>query len=95
MKKYVLRESGWVDPSTGEPMPIPVRTGLCVPTIRADIPDYISPITGKPVRGRAERREEMKRHNVVEAPPRPKEKRVVHSKKLAERLGYEWSGKKA
>lgn len=35
----------------------------------ADIPEYISPITGKPVDGRAARREEMKRHNCREVDP--------------------------
>lgn len=32
----------------------------------ADLPEYISPITGRPVDGRAERREEMKRHGCRE-----------------------------
>jgi hypothetical protein len=95
MPKYVLRANGWVDPDTGQPMPIPQRDGICVPTIRGDIPDYVSPVTGKVVSGRAARRDEMAKHDLVEVPPRPKDKKVVHSKKLAERLGYEWSGLKA
>lgn len=35
----------------------------------SDIPEYISPITRKPVDGRYARREEMKRHNVREVDP--------------------------
>lgn len=38
----------------------------CLP---GDLPEYISPVTGRPVDGRTERREEMKRHNLREVEP--------------------------
>lgn len=34
-----------------------------------DLPEYISPITGEPVRGRKARKEDLARHNCVEVDP--------------------------
>lgn len=44
------------------------RSSLAVPYIQGDI-EYISPLTGKPVTSRSERREELKRNNCREADP--------------------------
>lgn len=55
----VLYERG-VDTIPGEDTPSPSS-----PTILPDLPDFISPIDGKVVRGRAGMRDHCARHNVV------------------------------
>ena len=64
MEKYVWRKGGFVD-RDGNPMEIPERDGLCVPTVIPDIPAYQSPIDGAYVSGRAARRYDLEKHNCV------------------------------
>ena len=51
--------------------------GVAAPAVMADIPDFVSPIDGKVVSGRAALREHCKRHDVVPTadlaglPPKP------------------------
>lgn len=71
MTKYYWDEKGkpgerWVEyekPSISE---LPPRK---TPYIMSDIPEYISPITGRPVDGRAARREDLKRSGSREVDP--------------------------
>lgn len=37
------------------------------PFVLGDLPDHVSPITGEVLGGRRDRREHMRRHNVVDA----------------------------
>lgn len=69
MARYVYRDGDFRDPVTGEAMPIPERDGICVPAFIPDIQPYLSPVDGKYVSGRAARRDDLKKHNCVEAPP--------------------------
>lgn len=39
------------------------RKIISAPMVIPDLPEYTSPVTGKPVRGRRERIEDLKRHN--------------------------------
>jgi len=92
--KYVWRGDGFIDPKTNEPMPIPERDGPCVPlTIQHDIPDYLSPVTGKLVSGRVARREDMARTGCVEYEPPPKDKRFCVTEKWAKRLNRPLKGR--
>ncbi|TRD03806.1 hypothetical protein FJV76_14305 [Mesorhizobium sp. WSM4303] len=60
---YVWR-GGWVDKQTGEPMA--VKPGpLAIPMIRPVMPEYNSPVTGKPITTRYERSEDLKRSDSV------------------------------
>ena len=93
MTAYRWNGEQFVDKQTGAPMELPERGEIAMPAVFGDLPDYESPITGKVVSGRAARREEFKKHNVIEKDPLPKEKKYAHSKKWADRLGYEWTGK--
>ena len=43
--------------------------GVPMPYVRGDLPTYISPVTGKPVDGRAERREDLARTGCREVDP--------------------------
>lgn len=67
MTRYVWKDGGFRDPATGEAMPIPQRREVCAPRITPDTPGYRSPITGEWIEGRAARREDLKKHDCVEA----------------------------
>ncbi|MCZ7488533.1 hypothetical protein [Rhizobium rhizogenes] len=71
MPIYVSRNGQMVDKATGEPMltleqrakPVPV------PMIISDIPEYRSPIDGRVITSRSERRDDLKRNGCVEYEP--------------------------
>lgn len=68
MARYVWRDGGFYDRATGEKMA--VREGpLCCPTVISDIPAYRSPIDGRVIGSRSERRDDLKRNNCVEFEP--------------------------
>lgn len=69
MAVYVRRNGVFVDKATGEPMSLPERDEIRMPMIISDIPDYTSPIDGRLISGRAQRREDLKRNNCVEWEP--------------------------
>lgn len=67
MKRYRLSADGtWIDKATGLPMEAPDR--VCLPMVVKDV-TYKSPLSGKEITSRSQRREEMKRHNVREVDP--------------------------
>ena len=86
MPKYVLRGTEWIDPVSGEAMPIPERNGICAPQVVPDTPAYASPITGEIIEGRRARREDLTKHNCVEAGDMPK--REFRSEKFAKKYGF-------
>ncbi len=43
------------------------KAGIALPYIISDIPEYTSPIDGNVITSRSQRREDMKRHNCVDA----------------------------
>jgi hypothetical protein len=53
------------------------RAPSAAPMVMRDTPGVKSPIDGKFIEGRADRREHMKRHNVREVDPSEKPKRPV------------------
>lgn len=64
--RYIWKGDGFYSRETGEKMP--VRKGaLCAPTVLSDIPEYASPIDGKMITSRSQRREDFKKHNCVDA----------------------------
>ncbi len=66
-QRYRLAPDGtWLDKATGEPMRAPER--ICSPVVVKDV-TYKSPLSGKEITSRSQRREEMKRHNVREVDP--------------------------
>lgn len=93
MARYIWRDDRFVDRNTGEPMAVPQGPIPKLAAVIGDLADYESPITGLPVRGRAERREEFKRYDCVEVDPRPKEKRYAKTEKWAKRLGLPLKGR--
>jgi len=68
---YVWRDGKFVEKRTGEPLAVaggPIR----MPFVMRDIPEYASPIDGKPITSRSHRREDLARNGCVEVEPRKK-----------------------
>lgn len=63
---YVMRNGELVEKKTGAVVVLP-RGPLQAPMVISDIPEYRSPIDGRIISGRADRREDLKRNNCVEA----------------------------
>lgn len=67
---YVWRDGDFVEKKTGERFTTPDR--IACPQIMRDIPEYTSPIDGKPITSRSWRREDLARNGCVEVEPRRK-----------------------
>lgn len=66
MPRYVWKGDGFYD-RDGNPMDKPFEGQICMPTIQSDIPEYRSPIDGRPITSRSHRREDLARNNCVDA----------------------------
>lgn len=91
MARYVWRNGNFVSAETGEPMRVS-HSGVCMPYVVSDVAPYRSPVTGQMIESRSTRREEMKRHDLVELPPR-KKPRGVYSEKMAKKTGLPLIGR--
>ena len=92
MARYVFKDGEFRDPASGDLMPMPERTGICVPHIISDITDYHSPVDGRLVSGRAQRREDLKRNNAVEwEPSLSPTKGKIRNKEFAAKRGLQVS----
>lgn len=71
MATYVFRDGRYVNKQTGEPMLSDEDRSrpITMPTIISDIPEYKSPIDGRMITSRSERRDDLKRNNCVEYEP--------------------------
>ncbi len=69
MSVFVRKDGVWVDKVTGAPMLSEAerKAEIALPYIISDIPEYTSPIDGNVITSRSQRREDMKRHNCVDA----------------------------
>lgn len=70
MPRYVWKDDGFVDRSTGEPMRVRDPNAVCRPAVIRDIDEYRSPIDGRPISSRSHQREDLKRNDCVLAEPR-------------------------
>lgn len=73
MASFVWKSGQWIDRATGEPMSVPDR-GIVMPMVLSDIPEYRSPIDGRPITSRSARRDDLARNNCVEYEPSLKPK---------------------
>lgn len=69
MARYVWKDDGFYDRQSGAPMAKPYAGCVVMPAIISDIPEYRSPIDGRPITSRSERRDDLKRNNCVEYEP--------------------------
>ena len=87
MTRYVWRDDGFYERTTGERMEAPER--IARPFVVKDV-NYKSPLSGREITSRSERREEMKRHNVREVEP-SEWKPTYRKKENAIRNKGEWN----
>ena len=87
MTVYVWKDDGFYDKRTGERMDAPER--VCLPAVVSDV-TYKSPLSGKEVTSRSQRREEMKVYGVREVDP-SEYKPTYRKKENAVRNGGEWN----
>ncbi len=92
MRYRVDSEGYLVDRDTGERLVMPDR--VVSPMIVRDI-SYKSPLSGKEITSRSQRREEMKVHQVREVDPSERKGKDIyyHNKKYAESAGRDWQPK--
>jgi hypothetical protein len=71
MTRFVRRNGLFVNAQTGEPLLTDEQRNapLALPMIISDIPAYASPIDGRMITSRSERRDDLKRNNCVEFEP--------------------------
>lgn len=72
MTRYIYKNGEFRNASTGELMEIPHREGVVMPAVRSDIPEYRSPIDGKPITSNSHRRYDLEANNCRPAEPRKK-----------------------
>lgn len=92
--KYVKRDGRWVSQSTGEPMlsDDERRQPIACPTIISDIPDYQSPVDGRWITSRSQRRDDLKRNGCVEyEPSMSPTKGKIRNKEFAKKRGLQVS----
>ena len=88
MARYIWKHGRFVEKRTGRPLLSKAQRNapIAMPNVRGDLPEYISPVTGKPVDGRAARREDLARTGCREVDPsewKPK----YRNRKFAEKRG--------
>lgn len=91
MAVYVLRNGRMVDKATGEPMNEgPVSGPFPCPRAIPDIEPYLSPVDGRYVGGRRSKRDDLARHNCVDASelPSPTDGKL-RNRKFARKWGLE------
>lgn len=94
MTTYVRRNGQMVDKATGAPMLTDEQKAGPIPTpmIISDIPEYASPIDGRMITTRSERRDDLKRNNCVEyEPSMSPTKGKIRNKEFAAKRGLQVS----
>lgn len=92
MPTYVQRNGLWVDKKTGERMPLPADWKPVAPRVQPDMEPFVSPVSGEWIGGRAQRREDMKRHDCVDGRDIPRRQYVL-SEKYAKITGLPLKGR--
>lgn len=69
MARYVYSDGRLVDKDTGVPMPHGKWNSVQAPQVMRDIKPYRSPIDGRWIDGKRERREDLKRNGCREVDP--------------------------
>ena len=80
MPTFVMRNGLLVDKHTGERMPLPADWKPVAPRILPDMEPFLSPVTGEVIGGRAQRRDDLKRHDCYDGRDIPRRKYVITEK---------------
>lgn len=89
MAVYVFRDGIFVNKRTGEPLnKNPAEFTPSMPMIMKPMPEYRSPVDGRVINSRQERRDDLKRNNCVEFEPSlSPTKGKFKNKRFAEKRG--------
>lgn len=86
-KRYVFRDGRFRDPDTNEPMPLPMRDGVCAPmAIIHDIPAHRAP-SGAYISGRKAMMDDCKAHGYVPYEPVNSNPGGISDPALAKKMG--------
>lgn len=94
-ESYVYRDGKLVEKRSGKVLSAPSGAPLACPQIVRDIPEYRSPIDGRVIGSRSERREDLKRNGCVEWDPGlspTKGKRVFKNERFARKWKLPYIG---
>lgn len=92
MPTYIFKDGALIDKSTGEAMALDPNWRPAAPGLIPDMEPFLSPVTGEVVGGRAQRREDMKRHDCVDGRDIPR-RQYVYSEKYAKITGLPLKGR--
>ena len=89
--RYFWKGDGFVD-RDGRPMAKPFAGQVCMPAVISDIPEYASPIDGRAITSRSQRRDDLRRNNCVEYEPSlSPTKGKLRNKRFCEKRGLQVS----
>lgn len=92
MPIYVQRNGLLVDKKTGEAMALDPDWTPAAPQILPDMEPFVSPVSGEWIGGRAQRREDMKRHDCVDGRDIPRRSYAL-TEKYSKMLGLPLKGR--
>lgn len=87
MTRYVWRAGAFVDKRTGHSVAFDPDAPVTMPQVMRDIPEYRSPIDGRPITSRSARREDLIRNGCVEVDPPKKGTRRFKNAAWAKKHG--------
>lgn len=91
MAVYVWRDGAWRD-KRGKAMMLPPHSKITLPSVISDIPEYRSPIDGKPITSRSARREDLRRNGCIDANELPSPTRgLFKNKAFCAKRGFQVS----
>lgn len=94
-ESYIYRDGKLIEKRSGAVLKARSDAPLACPMIMRDIPEYNSPIDGRVIGSRSERREDLKRNGCVEWDPAfspTKGKPVFKNKRFARKYNLPWIG---
>jgi hypothetical protein len=83
---YTWRDGCWREKRSGKRTALPRGERIAGPRVWRDIPEYRSPIDGRPIASRSERREDLRRNGCVEIDP-PRRPRGYRNARFAAKRG--------
>ena len=84
---FVFKNGHFVSKRPGEALAFDLAARPCAPRVVSDIPEYRSPIDGKPITSRSHRREDLKRNGCVEWEPGIGKAAKVTNPRIAKKYG--------
>jgi hypothetical protein len=91
--KYTVTRHGTLIAPDGTESTFDPNAPVCMPYIAPRFAEYMSPASDRMITDRAERREDLKRHNCIDAGDMPKlNNGMARKKKYGRAPGMRWEG---